>query len=77
LQSADIQGFTQGGGARRRKCLIFNSLTYDREIRFVMIRKRLTLNGLTYDREIYFVMIRKRLILNDLRQTAGRAAVSA
>jgi hypothetical protein len=56
---------------------MFNGLTYDREIHFVMICKRLTLNDLTYDREIRFVMIRKRLILNDLRQTAGRAAVSA
>jgi hypothetical protein len=77
LQSADIQGFTRVGGARPRKCLMFNSLAYDREIHFVMIRKWLILNGLTYDREIYFVMISKRLVFNDLRQTAGRAAVSA
>jgi len=77
LQSADIQGFTQGGGARRRKCLIFNSLTYDREIRFVMISKRLILNGLTYDREIYFMMISKRLVFNDLRARAPRVCVSA
>jgi hypothetical protein len=77
LQSADTQGFTQGGGARPCNCLIFNSLVYDREIHFVMICKRLTPNGLTYDREIYFVMISKRLVFNNLRQTAGRAAVSA
>jgi hypothetical protein len=56
---------------------MFNSLAYDREIRFVMIRKWLILNGLTYDHEIHFVMISKRLVFNDLRQTAGRAAVSA
>jgi len=55
---------------------MFNSLAHDHEIRFVMICKRLTPNGLTYDREIYFVMISKRLVFNDLRQTAGRAAVS-
>jgi hypothetical protein len=34
-------------------------------------------NSLAYDREIHFVMISKRLVFNDLRQTAGRAAVSA
>jgi hypothetical protein len=56
---------------------MFNNLAYDREIHFVMICKRLTPNGLTYDREIYFVMISKRLVFNDLRQTTGRAAVSA
>jgi hypothetical protein len=56
---------------------MFNSLTYDREIRFVMISKRLILNGLTYDREIYFMMISKRLVFNDLRRAAGRARVSA
>ena len=76
MQSADTQGFTQGGGVRPCKCLMFNSLAHDHEIRFVMICKRLTPNGLTYDREIYFVMISKRLVFNDLRQTAGRAAVS-
>ena len=34
------------GRGRRRKCLVFNSLTYDHEIHFVMIRKRLVFNDL-------------------------------
>ena len=34
------------GRARWRKCLMFNSLTYDHEIHFVMIRKRLVFNDL-------------------------------